>query len=486
MQYTLAFRIAVWSSLLCIAPSAHADRLYLHNAASTPEGFQVLFDARDTDEKALLGLKSDHVTRVTVGGKPVSGTFSLESNKQPVAIAVLVAAHNSYTMTFDALSAEDEGNAVATPSTFDRVRQGLANMLRRLNVADARAYKYDERGHQPLTAWSANRDTVAKALEKAEKCPADECRDMMPPRLYGSVRHVLEDFGERIQWREDYPTRRMLVIVTDGRDEAVRRVQRLKGYLTRLAALARASGVSIHVVGYTEEETEPLAHTSQLSANTGGVYRYIEQEIRKQDLIPRLETLGDELAQSYTLSVKPSTPLAGTPSTKVGVELEHAGKRLTGVLADVSLTATGGGSQGQAAAPSGGGMTMDLWLLLATTLLAWLLILADATPNMLRKGLMWAMSNRGGEDDPTPPTGLHGRIHRANLNMQENLPIFAVLVLVVNVAGKAGDLSAMGAWVFFGARLGHALVYMAGVPVLRTVLWSVSLVGMGLVAAQAF
>ncbi|MFT4624763.1 MAG: putative MAPEG superfamily protein [Myxococcota bacterium] len=125
-------------------------------------------------------------------------------------------------------------------------------------------------------------------------------------------------------------------------------------------------------------------------------------------------------------------------------------------------------------------MTTDLWMLAAAALLTWILIMADATPGILNNGIGWASGNR----DVTPdPEGLHGRLHRASENMKENLPLFAVLVLVVHVAGEADPTSAIGAQVFVCARVLHAIVYAVGVPWLRTAVWGVSIVGMGMVAS---
>ena len=66
--------------------------------------------------------------------------------------------------------------------------------------------------------------------------------------------------------------------------------------------------------------------------------------------------------------------------------------------------------------------------------------------------------------------------------MNENLPLFAALVLVVHVAGKANETSALGAQVFFYARVVHTVIYAFGVPYVRTFVWAVSVVGMGMVA----
>jgi len=90
----------------------------------------------------------------------------------------------------------------------------------------------------------------------------------------------------------------------------------------------------------------------------------------------------------------------------------------------------------------------------------------------------------GNREDLPVLTGFAGRARRAHLNMVENMVLFAVLVLIAHVAGKANATTAMGALVFFWARIVYALIYLLGVPWLRTVAWLVSVVGMAMIASQ--
>ena len=60
------------------------------------------------------------------------------------------------------------------------------------------------------------------------------------------------------------------------------------------------------------------------------------------------------------------------------------------------------------------------------------------------------------------------RANRTHINLVENLPSFAALVLVAHVAGAANGTTAAAAAVFFWARLAHALVFLFGIPYLRT------------------
>ena len=66
--------------------------------------------------------------------------------------------------------------------------------------------------------------------------------------------------------------------------------------------------------------------------------------------------------------------------------------------------------------------------------------------------------------------------------MLESLILFAILVLIVQLAGLNNDLTALGAKIFVIARLIYAVVYLVGIPWLRTVVWSIAVVGMVMVA----
>jgi uncharacterized MAPEG superfamily protein len=68
--------------------------------------------------------------------------------------------------------------------------------------------------------------------------------------------------------------------------------------------------------------------------------------------------------------------------------------------------------------------------------------------------------------------------------MLESLVLFAGLVLVAHVTNRNNALTALGAQLFFWARLAHAVVYTAGIPWLRTGVWAVSIVGLLLIFLQ--
>ena len=77
-----------------------------------------------------------------------------------------------------------------------------------------------------------------------------------------------------------------------------------------------------------------------------------------------------------------------------------------------------------------------------------------------------------------------GRLIRSLRNMLETYPAFIALALALAVTGKTGDLGAVGAVTWLLARVAYAILYVAGVPVLRTIVWFVSIVGLVLMVVR--
>jgi uncharacterized MAPEG superfamily protein len=80
--------------------------------------------------------------------------------------------------------------------------------------------------------------------------------------------------------------------------------------------------------------------------------------------------------------------------------------------------------------------------------------------------------------DPTPrllpPWGK--RADRAYINAVENFAPFAALVIAIHLAGKANAMTAFWAMSFFWIRLAHAVIYLLGVPYVRTLLFTLGYV----------
>jgi uncharacterized MAPEG superfamily protein len=126
-------------------------------------------------------------------------------------------------------------------------------------------------------------------------------------------------------------------------------------------------------------------------------------------------------------------------------------------------------------------MSPDLKLLVWSTALTLVQSVIAVLGAMIQVGLPALAGNR---DNLPAIEGWAGRAQRAHRNMLENFVLFAALVLVAQVAGKANAMTALGANLFFWARLVYAPVYLIGIPWVRTGVWGLSLVGLVLIFLQ--
>lgn len=103
-------------------------------------------------------------------------------------------------------------------------------------------------------------------------------------------------------------------------------------------------------------------------------------------------------------------------------------------------------------------------------------VLGAAALATWQRGLKWNVGNRDGETMPL--TGWAARAQRANRNFLETFAFFAAAVLAVVLAHKSGASSALGAQIYFWARLVYLPIYVVGIPYLRTLVWAASLWGL--------
>jgi uncharacterized MAPEG superfamily protein len=118
-------------------------------------------------------------------------------------------------------------------------------------------------------------------------------------------------------------------------------------------------------------------------------------------------------------------------------------------------------------------------------ILAWALVLAliqVLLPSVLRSHETGLRYNASARDKPAAPPGkLTGRLMRAQANLFETLPVFAIAVLIAHMARREGPLTLTGAWLYLIARVVYVPLYAAGIPFVRSLAWIISLVGIILI-----
>jgi uncharacterized MAPEG superfamily protein len=127
--------------------------------------------------------------------------------------------------------------------------------------------------------------------------------------------------------------------------------------------------------------------------------------------------------------------------------------------------------------------SMELTMLMWASILYVVQILIAALAADIQNGLAWGLGNR--EEIPAVE-GWGGRAKRAYVNMSESLLPFACLVLIAYTLGRTGELSTLGAEIFLVSRLAHAVLYIAGVKVLRSLAYFGGLAGTVLIIVQLF
>ena len=125
-------------------------------------------------------------------------------------------------------------------------------------------------------------------------------------------------------------------------------------------------------------------------------------------------------------------------------------------------------------------VAVELQLLAAAVLVGLVQLLWAAAAAQPQRGLKW---NVGPRDEPVILTGMAGRLERAFANFRETFPLFAAAVIVTYLSGRIGYLTAHGALLYVAARVVYAPLYAFGVPFVRSFVWLLSLIGLGMVLA---
>lgn len=123
-------------------------------------------------------------------------------------------------------------------------------------------------------------------------------------------------------------------------------------------------------------------------------------------------------------------------------------------------------------------MPVELQILAWGMVLLLVHIFAAAHFKTKQYGPRW---NMGARDEKLPPLHpLAGRLVRAQANFAETLPIAVVALIGVVVAQRTSANTAIGGWIWLGARVVYLPLYALGVPMLRTLVFAISLAGLGM------
>ena len=130
------------------------------------------------------------------------------------------------------------------------------------------------------------------------------------------------------------------------------------------------------------------------------------------------------------------------------------------------------------------GSSIELKLLIGMVIIGLLhLVWATVAGSGGHRDTAWLLGPR---DDPRPVTGQAARLSRAYANFLETFPLFAVSVIAVLLVGKTGSQTQFGAWLYVIARVAYTPLYALGLPIVRTIAWTLSMVGIVLIIVAFF
>jgi uncharacterized MAPEG superfamily protein len=129
-------------------------------------------------------------------------------------------------------------------------------------------------------------------------------------------------------------------------------------------------------------------------------------------------------------------------------------------------------------------MTRELFWLTLTVILTGVMWIPYIVNRAQVRGLMGALANPSRNDKPQSEWA--NRMMFAHDNAVENLVIFAPLVLILNAIDYSSQWTVLACAVYFWSRLAHLIVYTAGVPVLRTVTWTIGFFAQAVLALAIF
>lgn len=124
-------------------------------------------------------------------------------------------------------------------------------------------------------------------------------------------------------------------------------------------------------------------------------------------------------------------------------------------------------------------MTVELTMAAWALVLAFVQILLFDMARTGQYGLNWNMGPRDADMPALSP--MAGRLKRAQDNLFETLPLFLAAVLIAHIGDRNGALTALGAQIFLGARVAYVPLYAFAVTGLRSLVWIVSIVGLGMI-----
>lgn len=365
LKWAVAAAIAVGCVFSYALPSSAGVKLHLERVVaddfdkSENPTIKLYFDVLDDDDKVVEKITDADIT-VMINGQVVGGTATVEyyeATKQDwLAVAILMAGHRSYRKM--AAELDDEGNEIDAGGidTFALEKKGFIQFVERLkgnggSSDQVGVWLYNSTKLQQIKDFNSGFEKTAAAIETKAMAEEPDLEgekkgQVIVPSLYKHIRSVLKKFASA-EALEPYK-RRILVIMTDGKDKKVSRsAKRAEKEVKQSLEAADLAMVKIYAIGFTPDDTEPLAHIETIARRTNGVYREIaypenqKAEAELREFIPdSIRDIADQLKKQYVVTFAPNLEQFRGSEEPVTVRVEAKtpdGPVASGEQADVKI-----------------------------------------------------------------------------------------------------------------------------------------------------
>jgi uncharacterized MAPEG superfamily protein len=129
-------------------------------------------------------------------------------------------------------------------------------------------------------------------------------------------------------------------------------------------------------------------------------------------------------------------------------------------------------------------LTPELFWLTLTVILTGLLWVPYVLNRFVVRGVTGTLANPS--RDAKPHATWANRMIFSHDNAVENLVVFAPLVLILNAIDYSSKWTVYACAVYFWARLAHVIIYTLGIPVLRTLSFTVGFFAQAVLALAIF
>jgi uncharacterized MAPEG superfamily protein len=121
-------------------------------------------------------------------------------------------------------------------------------------------------------------------------------------------------------------------------------------------------------------------------------------------------------------------------------------------------------------------MSLELTYLTWSVVIVLGYLVVQVLEQIARNGLVVALTY---QTDKEKPVGvLMQRFNASFSNFLVSYPAFISLVVIIALTNSSSDLTALGAAIWFWARIAHIPAYVSGLPVIRTLVWAISIAGL--------